>query len=155
MFCNKCGEPLPSGIPSDTPGVCADCAAVFSVMMQEALERIKKGQPVFLYRSVYIPVDSEIDGNPIANGFDISFLKLYGLLGWDVVTAIPKTLGIALCNRTIGRSDLQTYGAGIGGNVVGVHVLFQKEVKNPLTAEDSNELKRAIESIPSSLVAAS
>ena len=81
-------------------------------------------------------------------------VQLSGQLGWDMVAAIPRTVGIALSNRTLG-TNLQTYGAGIGGNVVGVHVFLRKELKDPLTPEDSNDLKRAIESIPASLVATS
>jgi hypothetical protein len=94
--------------------------------------RLESGKPAFLYDSVYVPVDSQLLNDEFASEFDVSFLRRLGLLGWDVVQAVPKTKGIALEN--IGTNTLfgSVYGGGIGGNVMGVHIILKKT----LTASD-------------------
>jgi hypothetical protein len=122
---------------SGSERLCSNCA------IKPALDRIKSGKRLFLYQSVYVPVDSEINGESTAPAFDIGQVESYGQLGWDVVACVPKTMGIALYNRSLG-TDLQTFGAGIGGNVVGVHFVLRKELKEPLTDDDIDELKSSV-----------
>lgn len=88
--------------------------------------RLESGKSVFLYDSVFLPVDSQILNEEFAGEFDVSILRKLGLLGWEVVQAVPKTKGIALEN--IGTNTLfgSAYAGGIGGNVMGVHIIIKK-----------------------------
>lgn len=65
---------------------------------------------------------------PMNKDFSIGSLRVMGLEGWDVVAIIPRTIGIALTNTSFGSSSGETWGAGVGGNVAGVHVIIKKEV---------------------------
>jgi hypothetical protein len=94
--------------------------------------RLESGKSAFLYDSVYVPVDSQLLDNEFASEFDVTFLRRLGLLGWDVVQAVPKTKGIALENIGTNTMFGSVYGGGIGGNVMGVHIILKKT----LTASD-------------------
>jgi large subunit ribosomal protein L7/L12 len=91
-------------------------------------DKLKNGQDVYCYDTIYIPVDSVIEGTQSVNEFDISTLKLMGLDGWSIEGVVPKTLGVPLSNASIGSTVGETYGGGMGGNVVGVYILLKKRV---------------------------
>lgn len=90
--------------------------------------RLEAGQPVFLYDTVYIPVDSILLDKPLNEGFDIPELRSLGAMGWEVMQVIPRTIGIGLENMSIGSTTGKTWGGGSGGNVVGVRIIIKKSL---------------------------
>jgi hypothetical protein len=84
---------------------------------------------VLEFDCIYVPVDSVVDGEQLAPFFDISELQDRGIGGWDIAGVIPRTLGVSLKNETIGdiTGYATSYGGGIGGNVVGVHILLRRQ----------------------------
>ncbi len=101
--------------------------------------RLANNEVVYFYESVYLQVDSEIIGKAVCGAFSLGTLHRLGLLGWEIVSVIPKTSGVALTNQTgptkhsltIMASEWEknqvssTWGAGVGGNVVGVYVVLR------------------------------
>jgi hypothetical protein len=104
--------------------------------------RLDIGKPVFLYDSVFVPVDSEILDKKFADGFDVAILRKLGLLGWDVVQAVPKTKGIGLEN--VGTQTTifgSMWAGGVGGNVMGVHVIIKKTISvSDITDDPADEV---------------
>ena len=104
--------------------------------------RLDIGKPVFLYDSVFMPVDSEILDKKFADGFDVAILRKLGLLGWDVVQAVPKTKGIGLEN--VGTQTTifgSMWAGGVGGNVMGVHVIIKKTLSvTDITDDPADEV---------------
>jgi hypothetical protein len=90
--------------------------------------QLQSGKPVFLYDSIFVPVDSVLDEDNLADEFNLSTLRRLGLTGWDVVQAVPRTIGIGLKN--VGTDTLfgEKWGGGIGGNVMGVHIIIRKSL---------------------------
>jgi lipase chaperone LimK len=98
----------------------------------ELQEKLSLSEKIVLYKKVYLPVDSRIVKDDVVNSFDIDILKRLGLDGWDIVAVVPRTFGIALTNVSFGSSAGETWGAGVGGNVVGVHIIVQKEISTQI-----------------------
>jgi hypothetical protein len=94
-------------------------------MMQTRLEA---GKPIFLYDSIYVPVDSILNDEQMSQGFDISVVRNLGISGWEVVQAIPRTIGVGLKNTSFGSTMGDTWGGGSGGNVAGVHLVIKKSI---------------------------
>ncbi len=92
-----------------------------------AVAQLAIGKPLFVYETIYVPVDSVLNGT-LMGGFDIEGLQTAGLVGWQVVSVIPRTSGIGLTNTSYGASSGETWGAGIGGSVIGVHVLLSRRI---------------------------
>jgi hypothetical protein len=96
----------------------------------EALARLEAtltaGRSVSLYESVYVPVDSVVNDEMLANNFDLLQIQTLGWDGWEVVGVVPRTVGVGLMN--VGGGG-KTWGAGLGGNVAGVHVLLRLVVQ--------------------------
>lgn len=90
------------------------------------IKRLQSGQPVSLYCSIHLPVNSVVLEQPVTRTFSIEPLFSLGLIGWDVVGIVPQTMGVALQNTSYGSSVGTTWGAGLGGNVIGVHVMLRK-----------------------------
>lgn len=96
---------------------------------KEAILRdIESGRSFFMYRSIFLPVDSTID-NKAVGSFSIKILQGAGADGWRVVAVVPQTSGITLENISVGSTLGQTYGGGLGGTISGVYVLMQKELR--------------------------
>jgi hypothetical protein len=95
-------------------------------------EQIAKGQRTYLYNRVYLPVDSIVLEKPLNSDFNIDRLQELGIQGWEIVSVIPRTIGVALTNTLVGSTTGQTWGAGIGGNVIGAYILLKREI----TADD-------------------
>ena len=95
---------------------------------QELAGRLENCLPVFLYETVYLPVNSELLGKKLNNGFNIPLLRQYGMRGWEVMQVVPKTVGVELENISLGSTTGHTYGGGSGGNIVGVHVILKKNL---------------------------
>lgn len=115
----------------------------FEAWSQKAKAQIASGNNPNLFRWIYIEVDSEVEGDVIGT-FDITELQAAGLEGWDVVAVLPKTLGIGLKNiSTNGNS----WGAGIGGNVMGVYVILSKELYDLDSERNVSDAKRVVSSL--------
>jgi hypothetical protein len=102
-----------------------------------ASDRLKAGQPIVIYKSIYIPVDSYVNDEQLGT-FDIRELQAAGLAGWEIVSTVPRTTGIGLKNTSFGSSMGTSWGAGIGGNILGVHVLLAKKV----TSADQEDFEK-------------
>jgi hypothetical protein len=103
--------------------------------------RLESGKSAFLYDSVFVPVDSQILDEEFASEFDVSILRKLGLLGWDVVQAVPKTKGIGLENIGIDTLFGSKWAGGVGGNVMGVHIIIKKTVSaSDLTDDPDDEV---------------
>jgi hypothetical protein len=103
--------------------------------------RLERGQSAFLYDSVFVPVDSQLLDDEFASEFDVSILRKLGLLGWEMVQAVPRTKGIGLEN--IGTDTLfgSKWAGGVGGNVMGVHIIIKKTVSaSDLTDDPADEV---------------
>lgn len=104
-----------------------------------ALSDIASGKSLYVYDSIYLPVDSFVNDEQVGT-FDLSPLQAAGLAGWKVLSVIPRTIGIALTNVSYGSNSGETWGAGMGGNVAGVHVLLCREVSNEKDMDLDNEV---------------
>jgi len=98
--------------------------------------RLESGKSAFLYDSVFVPVDSQILDEEFASEFDVSILRKLGLLGWEIIQAVPRTKGIGLEN--IGTDTLfgSKWAGGVGGNVMGVHIIIKKTVSASDVTDD-------------------
>ena len=87
-------------------------------------KQLESGQSVFLYHSLYLPVDSILLENNLSDVFDISLVQQLGLSGWEVINAVPRTIGVGLKNYS--GATLEAWGGGVGGNIIGVHLILKK-----------------------------
>ena len=101
--------------------------------------RLQAGKNVFLYDSVYLPVDSTLLDETFSQGFDLSEIRGLGVSGWEVVQAIPKTIGVGLKNTSFGSTMGETWGGGSGGNIAGVHLVLKKPVKLDEITDDMDD----------------
>ena len=85
---------------------------------------LEEGRTAYLYRATYVPVDSIVDSE-VTGTFDIADLRVLGMSGWEIVAVIPKTIGVGLTNKSYGSTSGETWGAGLGGNVLGAYVLLR------------------------------
>lgn len=99
---------------------------------------IADGRTAYLYRSTYVPVDSIVE-NETTGTFDIAELRVHGMSGWEVVGVLPRTIGVGLTNKSYGSTSGETWGAGLGGNVLGAYVLLRFPV-TPDSLAQSTEL---------------
>lgn len=91
-------------------------------------KQIDDGNSIILFNEVYLPVDSKVVKENVVDQFSLGTLRRYGINGWDVVAVIPRTSGVALTNVSLGASSGQTWGAGVGGNIIGVYLVLKKEL---------------------------
>jgi hypothetical protein len=99
------------------------------------IDSIQAGRVSYAYMWLYLPVDSQVDNDTIGT-WDMTELERLGLQGWKVVTVIPKTIGVALKNLSTTGT---TWGAGMGGNVYGVYLILERQVR----ADDEQALAAA------------
>ncbi|MBI2567829.1 MAG: hypothetical protein HYV63_12430 [Candidatus Schekmanbacteria bacterium] len=104
-------------------------AVAFRTTLEALRAQVAGGRRLFLYESLYLPVDSVVLAETTAPSFDIGELRELGLAGWEVVGVVPRTAGVALENKDSGAFGSVSYGGGVGGNVVGVHLLMRKEMR--------------------------
>jgi hypothetical protein len=90
----------------------------------EIRKQLESGQCVFLYHSLYLPVDSILLENNLSDVFDISLVQQLGLSGWEVINVVPRTMGVGLKNHT--GVTVESWGGGVGGNIMGVHLILKK-----------------------------
>lgn len=109
----------------------------------KAEAQIASGNNPNLFRWIYVQVDSVVEDDTIGQ-FDITELQAAGLEGWDVVAVIPKTLGVGLTNiSTSGNS----WGAGMGGNVLGVYIVLSKELYDLKSERNVADAQRVVSSL--------
>lgn len=107
--------------------------------LQELKSRIDGGELIYFYETLYVPVDSVVTDTPLTEEFSIGLLRKLGLSGWEVVGIIPRTIGVALTNRLIGPtpgSSPETWGAGLGGNVAGVHIVLKMKLSTKNASDE-------------------
>ncbi len=78
---------------------------IFDDEYEQVAATVAGGADAFLYRSVYVAVDSIHDEQEIADQFDIEPVRLLGRMGWEAVSVVPRTLGTSLQNISIGASS--------------------------------------------------
>lgn len=120
---------------------------IIKAKVQSIRDRINSGEISFLYQSIYLPVDSIVVKEKTIQEFSIKAIRPLGFDGWDIVGIVPKTLGVGLENSSIGSTMGTTWGAGIGGNIVGVYVLLKKEVSAIRNVSDNFLEKHVSENI--------
>lgn len=112
-------------------------------------QRVESGQEAYIYECIYIPVDSIIGEEQPAPLFNITILKHMGLMGWDIVSVVPRTIGIAYTNQTVAfaNTGFKSWAGGMGGNVIGVHVILKKFLNSNNKDSLNQELMSFIESL--------
>jgi len=55
-----------------------------------AKKRLQKGQKVFQYKMIFLPIGELLDEDPASEGFYIPGLTEFGLDGWEVINMIPR-----------------------------------------------------------------
>jgi hypothetical protein len=110
----------------------------------KAEKQIASGNTPNLFRWIFIQVDSLVEGKPIGE-FDITELQAAGLEGWDVVAVIPKTVGLGLTNST--NAGTTSWGAGLGGNVLGAYLILSKEIFDLTSENNVADTKRVVSSL--------
>lgn len=98
-------------------------------LYERSILKINSGEHVFMHEMLFLPVDSLVVDTPLCDEFGIAALQYAGFNGWEIAAVVPKTVGLALTNVSVGSSSGETWGAGLGGNVVGVYVLLRKQVR--------------------------
>ena len=86
---------------------------------------LEQGVTPYLYSMLFINAQSTMNGQTIGSVPDLTQIQQYGWLGWEAVGTVPSTYGEALKNVSYGASSGETWGAGIGGLVVGSYVLMR------------------------------
>lgn len=70
----------------------ADNAGI-TAKARELAESVSKGRDMFLFKSIFVPVDIRLLGE-LGDMFNITALQLMGLEGWDMASAIPMPVNI-------------------------------------------------------------
>jgi hypothetical protein len=109
--------------------------------------RLESGKPAFLCDSIFVPMNSMLDENNIADEFNLSILRRLGLTGWDIVQAIPRTTGNGLKKEGTDTLFGEKWDGGTGGNVMGVHIIIKKSLSaSDLTDDPADEVGEFIRS---------
>ncbi len=143
--CNSCQQQLAAEREVELANRRAEEREAFEAHVTEALQAwassastlIGAGSAPTVYKSVYVTIDSVVTGSPVAD-FDMSLVQAAGLQGWKVEGIIPRTEGIGLTNVSYGSSSGETWGAGIGGNVVRAYVIMSRKMTG--TGDESDEI---------------
>lgn len=110
-----------------------------------ALERLEAGKPVHLHVSVRVGAESLVEGSRHSES-DFSEVRQLGLQGWELVGLVPRTNSISLRNQNV--IGQQSWGGGLGGNVIGAHAVLKKTYSS--VPEDQAELSDDIQLVLSS-----
>ena len=140
LTCPHCQTETTVIIPQPTPPTIEEIEKAKQDRLEQiTIQKIIQIKTAFLYDSVYVPVDSQLLDDEFASEFDVSFLRRLGLLGWDVVQAVPKTKGVGLEN--IGTDTLfgSKWAGGVGGNVMGVHIILKKTLSASDLTDDPDD----------------
>lgn len=99
--------------------------AYISGRLKELHDLVDQGVEPCLYDIIVISTQSTRNGSKIGQPPDLDEIRSYGLAGWEAIATIPSTYGEALTNRSYGSTSGETWGAGIGGLVVGAYILMR------------------------------
>ena len=70
----------------------------FAEKVTAARGRVQKGQKVFIYKSIFLPLGEILGDSPNGQAVDIRALDEVGLEGWEVVNFIPKRGSLLVSN---------------------------------------------------------
>lgn len=93
--------------------------------LNELRALVSQGITPYLYNVITISAQSRIHKNTYGGPPDLTELRKYGWAGWETVGIVPSTYGEGLTNTSYGSTSGTTWGAGIGGIVVGAYVLLR------------------------------
>ena len=152
-ICRSCYEAKMEAAAAEAERKAQEDAARFEQVVAQkvndwemrAKQKLVNGEKVYLYKSIYVTVDSAMNGQTI-NAYNFAPVVKAGLEGWNIEGIIPKTSGVGLKNVSYGSSSGETWGAGIGGLVVAVHVMLSKEIKT-LTYPDNIPVRALAEDL--------
>lgn len=88
---------------------------------------VSLGRTAYLYRSVYVPVDSTVNDESLGV-FDFTKLQERGFEGWEIVTTITRTVGLGLTSKSLRKQHGNDVGRRHGGNVLGAYVLLRYSI---------------------------
>lgn len=108
---------------------------------------VTSGVPVHLYMDIYVPVDAQMNEFGPPTGLYLAQVNHWGMLGWDVVSVVPRTYG-GFQSYKVSKTTAygvsgwgkDTHQTGLGGHIVGVYVLMHYVV-------DSSNLDASDEAI--------
>ncbi len=107
--------------------------------LQEIQRTLDSGQSPQFYRAARVGVEANIDGDTVG-ALDFFEYQKMGHAGWETVSCIPETVGVALQNV---QDGIRHFSGGIGGNIVGATMVLRYTV----TAETLNEKSDQVASI--------
>lgn len=120
----------------------AEAEQSFNEWETKARARVALGERPQLFTWLYQPVDSIVE-NYKTEPFGLLDLQEFGLDGWRIAGIVPRTAGIGLKNSSMGSTVGTSWGGGLGGNVIGVYFILQKEIidlDNPSDREAAKNL---------------
>jgi hypothetical protein len=94
----------------------------------EVEEILALGVVPYIYEVIAIDATSNMNGNTVGAIPDLTELTTFGWQGWELVGVVPSTYGEGLQNVSYGASSGNTWGAGIGGLVIGAYLLLRMPV---------------------------
>lgn len=99
--------------------------AYISKRFQELHDLVDQGAEPCLYDIIVISTQSSMNKNRIGQAPNLDEIRQYGLAGWEAIATIPSTYGEALTNTSYGSQSGTTWGAGVGGLVIGAYILMR------------------------------
>ena len=106
---------------------------------------LDEGLTPYVYQSIHIDAHSNFNGDVIGGAPNLSELTALGLIGWEVIGTVPTTYGEALKNTSTGSTYGTTWGAGVGGLVIGAYVLLRLPVTRQVLSTRRDQLVGLIE----------
>lgn len=153
--CVGCGTPLGLG----NVGPCANCEARVRDRQAAASERIKQenrsawdqylqqyvdwlksridavievGGTAYLYNSVYVEVDSQLESMDAPAGLDLNPIALLGADGWETVGVLPRSYSGSQSYFARSRMTSRDWGGqkleqriALSGNLIGSYVMLR------------------------------
>jgi hypothetical protein len=111
----------------------------YEAFLQSRFDEIEalltQGITPYLYEIIVISTQSTMNGQRLGEPPELAQLRQYGWAGWEVVGTVPSTYGEAFKNVSYGASSGETWGAGIGGIVVGAYLLMRLPITRGLFEE--------------------
>lgn len=112
--------------------------------MERMRRAIDEGRQPALQSVEFISSDYQVGDKIGGSAPRMEPLVEYGLDGWEIVAAVPRTMGMPLMN---GRAAEAQYGGGIGGLVDGAYVLLRLPVTKQLLDSRPDFVRQALERI--------
>jgi len=116
----------------------SDCFAEFEAALDE-------GRDPYIYGSTVINVESSFGDNTVGSPPDFGTLQHLGIRGWELVGTVPSTFGQALTNINAGGAFGETWGAGVGGLVVGAYLILRLRITRQMLTTSRKMIIEALE----------